>query len=178
MPPKPYLAPPFYPAPLLGDPTANVLPIAGFYQVRDYTCGYASTLTVLRYYRRYTPEQEVYGQLGTNHHGTSQSSIIRVLRQQGIRASIRYDLNYELIRRCIDSNKLIIGYHHRLEHWVTVFGYAREPDRVFIADSYPGYRREHLWDAYGPKMGSFGIVCSPKPRPSKPNEAALALHAA
>ncbi len=164
MPPKPYTAPAFYPGQPLADDSGRVLNIRGFYQVRPYTCGYASTLTVLRYYRRALTERELYGRLGTNSEGTSQNAIVREIRREGLSANVRYDVDFDRLRRCIDDNRLMVGYHHRLEHWVVVFGYARDPDRVFIADSYPGYRREHTWSQYGEKMAGFGIVCSSRRR--------------
>lgn len=160
---KPYRAPPFYPAEP-DDPNAVTLRVAGYYQVREYTCGFVSVLTVLRYYRRYVPEHELYERLGTNHYGTSQSAIVRELRREGLSVGIRYDLDFEKIRDCIDRNRLVIGYHHRLEHWVVLHGYALEPERLFVAESLPGYRREHLWSHYGSKLRGFGIVCSPRPR--------------
>lgn len=167
MPTQPYTAPPFYPGVPLGDDTANVLSLRGFYQVRPYTCGFASALTVLRYFRRDVPAPELYERLGTDSEGTSQSAIVREVRAEGLSANIRYDMDFARLCRCIDENRLVIGYHHRLEHWVVIHGYARDPDRVFVADSYPGYRREHWWEQYGVKLGGFGIVCGARRRNSE-----------
>lgn len=161
--PRPYQAPPYFPAEPR-DPTAVTLRVPGYYQVREYTCGFVSVLTVLRYYRRYVPEQELYERLGTNHYGTSQSAIVRELRREGLAVGLHYDLDLEKLQRCIHRNRLVIGYHHRLEHWVVVHGYARNPDRIYVAESLPGMRREHLWSHYGPKLRGFGIVCSPRRR--------------
>lgn len=162
MPPKPYLAPPFYPAAPQADPTVKTLSIPGYYQARQYTCGYASTLMVLHYYRRFVDGRSLYQQLGTDHTGTSQSSILRALRELGIAANLRYDFDMGVLRRAIDANKLVIGYHRRLEHWVVLYGYGRDPERVFVADPLQHMRHEHMWSYYGPKLGGFGIVCSPK----------------
>ena len=159
VPAKPYTAPAYYPGVPLHDHTAQVLSLQGFFQVRPYTCGFASTLTVLRYFRRYVPERELYERLGTDSEGTSQTAIIRELRREGLSVSIRYNMDFSRICQAIDSNRLVVGYHHRLEHWVVIHGYARDPDRIFVADSYPGYRREHTWEYYGVKMHGFGIVC-------------------
>lgn len=162
MPPKPYLAPRFYPAAPQADPTVKTLSIPGYYQARQYTCGYASTLMVLHYFRRFVDGRSLYDRLGTDHTGTSQSAIVRQLREFGIAANLRYDFDLGVLRRAIDANKLVIGYHHRLEHWVVLYGYGRDPDRVFVADPLQYMRHEHAWSYYGPKLRGFGIVCSPR----------------
>ena len=180
MPPKPYLAPPFYPATPVADATVRTLSIPGYYQARQYTCGFASALMVLHYYRRFVPARTLYEQLGTDHTGTSQNAMVRELRAAGLAANIRYDLTLDSLRRAIDRNKLVIGYHHRLEHWVVLYGYGRDPDRIFVADPLQYYRHEHLWSYYGPKLRSFGIVCSPRRarRRSKPELQVVAEAAA
>jgi ABC-type bacteriocin/lantibiotic exporter with double-glycine peptidase domain len=160
VPPKPYLAPLFVPAAPLADATVKTLTIPGYSQVRQYTCGYASALMVLHYFRRFVPGRTLYERLGTNHTGTSQNAMVRELRRSGIAVNIRYDLNLDVLRRAIDRNKLVVGYHHRLEHWVVLYGYGRDPDRVFVADPLRHLRHEHLWSCYGPKLDGFGIVCS------------------
>jgi ABC-type bacteriocin/lantibiotic exporter with double-glycine peptidase domain len=136
--------------------------IPGYYQVRQYTCGYASALTVLHSFRRYVDGRTLYARLGTDHTGTSQTAIVRELRREGVGASLRYDLDFDGLRRVIDQGKLVIGYHHRLEHWVVLYGYGVDPARVFVADPLPTHRQEHRWDDYGPKLRNFGIVCSPR----------------
>ncbi len=159
--PKPHLAPPFYPRVPTEDPTVRAVPIAGYYQVRQYTCGYACTLTVLHAMRRYVDGRELYERLGTDYTGTSQSAIVRELRREGVSANLRYDLDFEGFARAIDAGKLVIAYHARLEHWVVVFGYGRDPERLFVADPLRSHRTEQRWDRYGPKLRGFGIVCSP-----------------
>lgn len=160
---KPYTAPAYYPG-VPQDSSARVLYLRGFYQVRPYTCGFASALTVLRYFRRDVPERELYARLGTDRHGTTQSAIVRELRREGLSLTLRYDLDFDDVQRCIDDNRLILGYHHGIEHWLVIHGYARHPERVYVADSYPGYRREHPWQRYGEKLRGFGIICSPRRR--------------
>lgn len=163
--PKPYLAPPFYPAAATaGEPGVRTVPVTAYYQVRNYTCGFASVLTVLHSYRRYVDPGDLYDRLGTDRHGTSQSAIVRELRAASVGVTLRYDLDFEDVAREIDRGRLIIGYHSRLEHWVVVYGYGRDPRRVLVADPLPGMRTEHLWSHYGPRMNGFGIVCSRRSR--------------
>jgi len=156
---KPYLAPRFYPAPPVGDPGARVLPIAGHFQVTPYTCGFASVLTVLRAFGRTVDEKDLYRRLGTGRDGTSEGAILRELGRAGITACVRHDLDFGEIRRAIDLGRLIIGYHFGLDHWLVLHGYALDPERLFVADSMVGHRREHDWSSFGRKLGRFGIVC-------------------
>ena len=161
---KPYTPAPYYPPAPYGDHSVRVKPIRAYLQVRGYTCGFASTLTVLHAFQRNIAPRALYDQLGTDRHGTGQSAIIRALRDGGLSANARYDLSFSSLCRAIDSGKLIIGYHHRVEHWVVVYGYGVEPQRVFVADPIIEWRKEHLWESYGPKLRSFGIVCSGRKR--------------
>jgi len=163
VPAKPYLAPPYFP-PAPTDASVRVIPIRAYYQARPYTCGFASTLTVLHAYRRYVPAQQAYEKLGTDFTGTSQTAIVRALRDAGIGASLRYDLSFDDMARAIDAGKLIISYHFPLEHWVVIYGYGRDPDRVFVADSLPHNRSEQPWSHYGEKLRGFGIVCNRRRR--------------
>ncbi|HTM19185.1 MAG TPA: cysteine peptidase family C39 domain-containing protein [Kofleriaceae bacterium] len=155
---KPYLAPPYFPTPT-GDPTARVLPIAGHFQVTPYTCGFASVLTVLRSYGRSVNERELYRRLVTGRDGTSEPAILDELHRTGIETEVRHDLGFGEIRRVVDQRRLIIGYHNGLDHWLVVHGYGTVPERVYVADSLVGNRRQHDWADYGPKLGGFGIIC-------------------
>ncbi len=161
---KPFTPAPFFPPVPYADPHAIVRPIRAYAQVRGYTCGFASALTVLHSFQRNVRPIDLYQSLGTNREGTGQTAIVRELRSAGVSANIRYDVDFETLRRTIDAGKLIIGYHHRVEHWVVVYGYGLEPERVFVADPVIEWRSEHLWEHYGPKLSNFGIVCSPRRR--------------
>lgn len=157
---KPHIAPPYFPPVPHGDPKVVARPIRAYRQVRQYTCGYASALTVAHALRCYVEPTDLYDRLGTDHTGTSQTAIVNSLRAVGVSAALRYDLGFDGLRRVIDAGKLVIGYHHRLEHWVVIYGYGVDPERVFVADPLPGMRSEHLWSRYGEKLRNFGIVCS------------------
>ena len=172
MAPKPYLAPIFFPPNPVHDPDVVVRPLAGYYQVREYTCGFASTLMVLHAFHRRAHPQDVYQRLGTDHTGTRQTAIVRTLRHHGVGVNLRYDLGLDDLCQAIDDRKLVIAYHHNLEHWVVVYGYGRNPERIFVADPYWGTRSEHLWTHYGEKLNGFGMICSPRAGTRKARESA------
>lgn len=159
---KPYFAPPFEPA--VDRPSAVTVPIAGVRQARTYSCGFASVLMILRSFGRSVDGKELFEALGTGRSGTRQNSIIRELRRRQISANVRYDFTFDALARSVDAGKLVIGYLVDAEHWLVLFGYERDPDRVFVADPRPGEDVEHLWPEYGERLGRFGIVCSPRAR--------------
>jgi len=159
---KPHFAPPFrvlHPT----DARVRTVGLAGFRQVRNYSCGYASALMVARHFGRCISGESLFERLGTGRDGTRQAAIIRELRRLDIRAGVRYNADFDDYARAIDSGKLIIGYLHDVDHWLVIYGYGREPRRVFVADPRPGEDCQHDWMHYGPRLGGFAITCSPRP---------------
>ena len=161
---KPHTAAPYYPPAPHDDPSVHVRPIRAYRQVRGYTCGFASTLTVLHAFQRRIAPKELYRRLGTDREGTGQTAIVRELRSAGVSANPRYDMDLATLQRTLDQGKLVIGYHHGVEHWVVIYGYGTGPNRIFIADPVIEWRHEHSWAHYGPKLKGFGIVCSGRQR--------------
>lgn len=137
------------------------LPVPGYRQARNYCCGFAATLMVLRHFERGLCGQELFEALGTARDGTGQGAIVRVLRSQGLRANLRYDMNFERIATSLQSGKVLIGYLDDEEHWLVIYGYGRSPERVYVADPEPGKTCEQLWETYGLRLGGFAMVCSP-----------------
>jgi ABC-type bacteriocin/lantibiotic exporter with double-glycine peptidase domain len=157
---KPYSAPPFALAHHPQDRQVVTLPLPGYRQARNYCCGFATVLMVLRHFERNLCGQHLFEALGTARDGTGQSAIVRVLRSEGVRASIRYDADFECIASNIDAGKVLIGYLDDEEHWLAIYGYGRDPQRVFVADPEPGKECEHPWALYGHRLQGFAIVCS------------------
>ena len=166
--PQPFLAPPFQVIHRPRDPRVVTLPLFGYRQVKNYSCGFASTLMVARHFRVPIAARELYERLGTSYWGTSQAAIVRALRGIGLRANLRYDVDFERVATAIDRGKVLIGYLEADEHWLVLYGYGRSPERVFVADPRPHYRRcERPWRLYGERLGGFGIVCSAGPSPRR-----------
>lgn len=165
-PKTPYAAPPFALVHRPEDASVCTLPLHGYRQARNYCCGFASALMVLRHFERPLAGQALFEALGTGRDGTGQTAIVQVLRSQGIRANLRYDADFTRVVRAIDRGKLLIGYLHDEEHWLVLYGYGRGPDRVFVADPEPDPKKvcEQPWESYGSRLGGFALVCSPDPK--------------
>ena len=138
----------------------RTLAMRGHLQTRGYSCGFAAALTVLRALRPDVDPFDLYRRLGTGRDGTRQTAIVRELRAAGLRANVRYDVDFTKLCDAIESGKPVIGYLFDHEHWLVLYGYAVEPNRVFVCDSRPGEPALHSWESYGPRLGDFGIVCS------------------
>lgn len=160
---QPFAAPPFAVLHRPDDARVVTLPLPGYRQAKNYSCGFATALMVARHYGVELAAPELYALVGTTYWGTSQTALVRALRQVGVRANIRYDVDFERLATAIDRGKLVVGYLGDDEHWLVLYGYGRDPDRVYVADPRPSQGCEHPWDAYGARLGGFGIVCS-RPR--------------
>ena len=143
------------------DRNGITLAMEGYRQGRNYACGFASTMMVLRYFQPAADPQYVYRLLGTDRTGTRQSAIVRVLREYGLCVRLRYNLTFAMVRRMIERNKLLISYLHKEEHWVVLYGYGRDPERVFMADPRPGVDEfSYAWSSMSKELRGFSIVCS------------------
>ena len=174
--PRPHQAQRFLTA-QVRDTRATTLPLAGFGQARDYTCGFAATLMVMRYFEVHVPAAQLFERLGTRKEGTRQSAIVRELRATGLRVGVRHDVGFDRIADEIERNKLVLGYLDDIEHWLVIYGYRRDVDgvaEIFVADPGEGARVQQ-WSEYGPRLGSFGIVVSRPGPASGVRQAPLAL---
>lgn len=147
--------------PLLRDADgACTLPVPAYRQTRNYCCGFTCALMVAHYFETPVSARKLFQDLGTSRDGTRQTAIVRELRALGVRVNVRYDVDFDRVRREIDRGKLIIGYLLDAEHWVVIYGYAREPARLYVADPRPAVGCEMTWEHIAPRLGRFGMVCS------------------
>lgn len=153
----------------------TTLRLDGFRQTRGYTCGFATALMVMRYFGVQVPAMELFRRLSTGRDGTRQSAIVRELRAGGLRANVRYDMDFPRICRSIERNKLVVGYLADIEHWLVIYGYGRDPERVYVADPRPEEGCSQEWEHYGPRLSGFGIICSQPGQESDIRQAPLAL---
>lgn len=175
--PRPHQAPRFLTA-QVHDSRATTLPLDGFGQARDYTCGFAATLMVMRYFDIRVPAAQLFERLGTGPDGTRQGAIVRELRGVGLRINVRYDVDFARIATEIERNKLVVGYLNDSEHWLVIYGYRGhgESAEVFVADPGAGACAQP-WSEYGPRLGGFGIIVARPGQVRGVRQAPLALPA-
>ena len=164
--PRPYSAPPYAVLHRPEDPTVVTLPVPGYRQSRNYSCGFAVMLMVLRTYQSRLSGKALFAALGTARDGTGQSAMVRVLRTNGFSANLRYDMDFTRICTAIDTGKVLVGYLEDEEHWIVVYGYGKTPKRVYIADPEEGKPCEYDWTGMEKRLGGFAMVCSSKAKSS------------
>jgi ABC-type bacteriocin/lantibiotic exporter with double-glycine peptidase domain len=140
---------------------AKQLPLLGFHQRDMYSCGFVAALGVCILFGKLVELDTVYDAVKCSRGGTSQTNLIRGLRQLGVTAYQRYDLDFDSIRRCIDLGKPLIVYHKILDHWETVYGYNIYRKALLISDGPPP--NQYTWHHYEHHYAShYGIVCANK----------------
>lgn len=151
-----------------GSPDVVTLDISGYRQLESFTCGFVAGLMVLHTYRPTASIDRFYRAVNpTRLYGASTRKVADALRKSGIGVSIRHNLDFAEIRRQIDSGFPIITCIKTasplVDHWVVIYGYGRNSDRVFLAGNGIPYfaRREILWRDFAKKTRpkNFGLVC-------------------
>ena len=71
--------------------------------------------------------------------GTSESKLVKALRQHGVGISVRHDLTFDRIASAIESGFPIITGVGEDEsgdgdHWVVIYGVSRKPKRLFVSN--------------------------------------------
>lgn len=138
----------------------KALPLRGYYQKDGYSCGYVCTLMILRHYLGEVNAAALYKRLGTTPEGTSQKAIVRELQAAGLSVEVCHDIDFTRLRQAIDKGKLVIGHRDRKDHWIVLYGYGTEPNRVLTADPSPWSYSICSWEKIGADLQNFGIVCS------------------
>lgn len=94
--------------------------------------------------------------------------LAKALRRTGIGVGIRHDLNHRSIRKTIDSGIPIITCVHTgdpdTDHWVVIYGYEVQPNRVFLAGNGFPYlsRKEYAFSEFFSELWTprgNGLIC-------------------
>jgi hypothetical protein len=84
--------------------------------------------------------------------GTTEGKLVKALRRNGVRVSVRSDLNYAGIRAAIEAGFPVVAtvaYEDSYaDHWIVIYGVGWRPRRVFLCNQvlqgWPGFSREEL----------------------------------
>ena len=157
----------------LPHPASNsvvTLDLQGYRQVETYTCGFVAGLMVLHVLRPEASAEEFYRTCKPDSDiGMGTSKLVRALRKSKIGVSERRDLEFSDIQNAIDSGYPIITSvttrREQSDHWVVIYGYGVDPDRLFIAGNgipHLGNSKKFRFDSFSSKFWSpegFGLVC-------------------
>lgn len=149
------------------------LDIQGYRQIESYTCGYAAGATILHTFHPDACLDKFFKQYNPDHdHGLEIKQLIRCLRANGIGVSEKHDLTFKKIAATLDEGFPILTLtrtnERNIQHWVVLYGYGKNPNRVFIAgEKLPVINRitgsqEIPWSEFSRSKWAdkgFGLVC-------------------
>ena len=134
-------------------------------QLDRYSCGAQSTFMVLEHFGRARSIESVEKALGMTRDGTSQTSIIQLLRARGLRVSIIRKKSIRTIEKFFARECPIIAHMSGgdEDHWVVLYGCSRS--HIWILDPSPrktiGVRITRA--RFRQRWAGFGIAVSRKP---------------
>lgn len=129
------------------------------YLQRDgYRCGFFCAKALVNY----LGTREIKGlgkELNLTRDGVRQERLIKTLRNRGVSAYARYDLDKTKLEYYLAKGKSIIIYHSREEHWMVLSGIKNGMMEIYDPEGfYRHVRHNHM----GKYLGKFGIICSKK----------------
>ncbi len=125
-------------------PGFTILPISGFQQTTEYTCGPAAALTLLQYYGRVGDELTIAREMGTSTTtGTTLQQMSDWLQANGFKVTSGEGGSLELIRSNLSKNiPTLVEWSDWGAHWVLAVGYDTRntedliDDVIIFADPY------------------------------------------
>jgi hypothetical protein len=113
-------------------------------QQRDYTCGAAAVVSVLRYMGMQSNETQASEAMGTNPVvGTRPEDMIRYLRKRELCARAYTGVPFDaLVQRITEGKITLVDWNDWGGHWVVVTGWSAKYDAIVLAD--PAKPRSHF----------------------------------
>ena len=171
--------------PKIPRPGFTILPITGYQQTTEYTCGPAAVVTLLNYYGRQGDEMTIASEMGTSTtKGTTLPQMADWLKANGFNVSSGEGGSLDLIRQNL-ANKIptLVEWSDWGGHWVLAIGfdtrntadlmddviifadpYDRHDDRKDGIDWFNAERFYYMWyDArlFGKLMNQIYITATP-----------------
>jgi hypothetical protein len=118
-------------------PAVAKIALPNYRQTDSHSCGFVAALTVIHYFAPNTPVKAVRAAIGpTEEEGCDQDRMIRALKQFGITARYRDDLDTrELFRLTEEGTPAIVTIwpdNYCCDHWTVIRGIAE--DRISLAN--------------------------------------------
>lgn len=151
------------------------LDLPGYCQLDTFGCGAIAGDMALKHFKPRASFSAFYARVSPlPENGTATYRLIRALRQSGLCVSERHNLTFTDLCAAIDAGSPVIVVVHNPgaedTHWVVVYGYGREPKRVFIAtNGIPLVTNvillqkfARIWSPHG-----NGLLCAKAKRPAR-----------
>lgn len=132
-------------------PGLTLLKVQSYQQTTEYTCGPASVISLLNYYRKSGNEMTIAAEMGTSSVcGTTPDQMTSWLNNNGFAASWHESGNLDTIRKRLNNDKpILVEWSDWGGHWVLAIGYDSrntetiEDDVIIFADPYDRHDDHH-----------------------------------
>jgi predicted double-glycine peptidase len=119
-------------------PREVTLDLPGYMQTNGYACGAITAAMIVQYFRPRMSFARIYAAIWpVQDFGASTAQVVRGLRSCGLHVSQRRKLRFAHIRKAIDWGRPVMTVIHNpgadSDHWVVIYGYSVQPNRVFLA---------------------------------------------
>ncbi|MEQ2005270.1 MAG: papain-like cysteine protease family protein [Limisphaerales bacterium] len=162
-------------------PDEVTLGLPGYCQLDSYGCGVVAGVMALKHFKPRASFSAFYARVSPHaEHGTPTSRLIGALQRSGLRVTERDGLTFADLCAAIDAGSPVIVAIQNpgadVAHWVTVYGYGLEPDRVFLATNgfpfvatnvFPLRQFARIWSPHG-----NGLLCAAPKRAARPTRPA------
>jgi hypothetical protein len=140
------------------------LKLHSYSQTNWYCCGAVAGWAVLEAFKPNASYGAFYDDCSPDPcEGMPESEIARALRNHGITAGYKRNMDLAGIRSAIDRGfPLIVGVgfdNPDGDHWMVIYGYGRRPDRVYLANPRERVGWKTFRDGYWNSTGA-ALVCS------------------
>ncbi|QIF02843.1 C39 family peptidase [Roseimicrobium sp. ORNL1] len=150
-----------------------LLEVPGYRQIESYTCGFVAGAMILHTFHPGACLKTFFEQCTPGRaSGLDTEPLIRCLRANRIGVSVKRELTFKQIAAALDHGYPILTLTRTPRpnevHWVVLFGYGKNPNRVFMAgeglpvlSSLMG-QKEVLWSEFSRSKWAqrgFGLVC-------------------
>lgn len=116
----------------------HTLAMTGYRQLESYTCGVVAGAMVLHTFHPRRSLEKFFELCDADYdQGLDTKPLIRSLRASGVGVKEHKDLTFAKIVNSLDNGYPIITLvktsDPKVDHWVVLYGYGKNPDRLFLA---------------------------------------------
>lgn len=148
------------------------LPVKGYRQMDDYSCGALAGWSVVQLLKPQGDFRRFHKACAPSKRwGISTAKLSAAMRRHGITISLRKDLDFDVIKASIERGcPVLVSVSTITEafwHWVVIYGVGWNPRRIYISASLPDQPRKEVvvWRTFEKhwRPHGFGLICSPRP---------------
>jgi len=131
-----------------------------FEQKDDHSCGFWTAAAVLSYFGKPVGLDFVLD-INLTENGTTQTKLVKALRNNGVSANILYDQPPEKFFNAVDEGKPVVVYCHKYDHWSLFIGYSPCKRYIVVYDREIG-EVVHPVSYIRKNFKGFAIICNAK----------------